>query len=88
MTMTDYYDLGSHHDPLRKRGRVVILNYQNFVDTTKTRDGTEHDVRALRQTFERFNFDVFVHHDMTLKGTDDILQRGKLEKERWRYHQK
>ena len=70
-----YYPMGNKND-VKKRGRCIILNYEKFIDRSKTRNGTEHDVLALKNTFEALNFEVIIHRDMTRKGTLNILDNG------------
>lgn len=67
----NYYTIGSRAGP--KRGRCVILNYEQFLNPVQNRKGTEYDVSALRKTFESLNFDIIIHHDMTKRGTEFIL---------------
>lgn len=71
--LSSYY-LGSLKGP--KRGRCVILNYEQFLNPQKRRTGTEFDVKALKKTFESLNFQVIIHHDMTHLGTESIIENG------------
>ncbi|KAH9404464.1 hypothetical protein TYRP_000287 [Tyrophagus putrescentiae] len=70
----NYYTIGSRAGP--KRGRCVILNYEQFLNPVQNRKGTEYDVSALRKTFESLNFDIIIHHDMTKRGTEFILDNA------------
>ncbi|CAH1787638.1 unnamed protein product [Owenia fusiformis] len=47
------------------RGRCLIINNYAFEPKMRNRDGTEHDVKRLKQLFERFEYTVVVKNDLT-----------------------
>lgn len=69
-----YYPMASS-----PRGRCLILNYDNFniLQNNAPRKGSTVDVHELKNTFSELRFDVVVHHNLSMKGTKDLLERGK-----------
>ena len=48
----------------RVRGRAVIINNENFVQSTH-RAGCQEDVKDLQTLFDAIHFDVVLHQDQT-----------------------
>ncbi|KAI7688425.1 hypothetical protein SSS_01852 [Sarcoptes scabiei] len=63
-------------------GRCIILNFESFdaPDLSKRR-GTEMDVRRLSKTFQKLNFVVEIHNDLTQQKTFEIFRQGLNLKE-------
>jgi hypothetical protein len=53
-----FYKMGPSSGPVR-RGRCVVLNYQEYTNKKKNRAGSEHDVERIKHLFGgELNFDV------------------------------
>ena len=55
-------------------GRVVLFNNQNFKQKSHYRAGSEIDVENVKNTFQKFNFEIDLHLDKT---AEDMLQLVK-----------
>ncbi len=74
------YDIGRKY-----RGRVVIVNCQNFVHL-KFRDGSQHDKADLTELFESLGFEVVVWEDKTAQvNANAVLKVYLLQSCRHRY---
>ena len=53
----------------KRHGVAFIVNIETFTDCKKypKRDGSNHDVEALRRVFENLQYDISIFQDLTLK---------------------
>lgn len=70
-----YYEMIPIAMPKTQRGRCLILNYDFFPQMINggRRRGSQRDVEALSRTFTSFGYHVLVHQNLTLLGTERIL---------------
>ena len=64
-------------DPLKHRGRVVIIANSFFLPTCTTRlsarRGTEFDIDELTRVFEWLSFEVVVHNNLSSEVRNILL---------------
>ncbi|XP_021913521.1 caspase-1-like isoform X2 [Zootermopsis nevadensis] len=58
-----------------RRGRAIILNHEKYSESLKLKErtGTITDKITLKQRFEKLNFDVSVHDDLTVADIKKLL---------------
>lgn len=56
---------GAYRCDRNPRGRAVIINNELFLDHLTPREGSQNDVRLLKDLFQFLHFDPKVHEDMT-----------------------
>jgi caspase-like apoptosis-related cysteine protease len=58
-----------------KRGLAIIFNHEKFtLASLKPRNGTEADCANLKNTLVLLGFEVIVHHDLTYKELDSVVE--------------
>ena len=58
-----------------RRGLAIIFNHEKFtLSTLKARNGTEADCANLQNTLEVLGFEVIVHHDLTFKELECVIE--------------
>ncbi|CAH0403073.1 unnamed protein product [Chilo suppressalis] len=58
-----------------EKNAMLIFNHENILGYTRKRLGTDQDVKALKETFSKFNFEVTLENDL---NKDEIM--AALEK--------
>lgn len=68
------------------RGLALVFNHYIFDDKNMNpRQGTEKDVKNLRNTFGQLGFDVQVYDDLKYGDLYDVLQTGSNENDKFYY---
>lgn len=63
-----------------RKGYMLILNHEYFVDKTLKRPGTKVDEENLVKTFSKFNFEFKILKDLNYKQIAELAVRCKTLK--------
>ena len=71
------WDASEYNMQHRRRGHAVIFNHDTFEDVMRypSREGSQFDVEALRDTFGSLHFDVTVHNNLEYSKIKDTISK-------------
>src|SRR5688572_12551609 len=59
----------------QRRGTCVVFNHENFDrPSLSRREGSHHDVKAIRDTFSKLGFEVDTQNDLTREQLMDHVE--------------
>ena len=69
-------EMGTYQMKSNPKGLALIVNYENFPDISCKRNGSEVDVRNLKELCEQLGFVVEIHKDLNKHDTITVLDNS------------